>query len=242
MDLNHYVPSCTTHSVRVPTMTYVTDVRAMSLFRALREKNEGQMEVSERALALTDMLVHMNPANYTVWQCRAHVLIQMALSGQENDRLYKELDFLDTFALVNMKNYQVWYANMTLTRRQHRKLIVSILGDPTRELDFVSSVLDHDGKNYHTWAYRQWILAHFGGLGFRDESVSAVGAGQYPHFWASDIAYADKMIQDDVRNNSAYNHRWYCIFGRAMHGRSELPAEMEEVRDAEIKYVCCFLT
>mgnify|MGYP007054284479 CR=1 FL=1 len=39
----------------------------MSLFRALREKNEGQMEVSERALALTDMLVHMNPANYTVW-------------------------------------------------------------------------------------------------------------------------------------------------------------------------------
>ena len=50
------------------------------------------------------------------------------------------------------------------------------------------------------------------------------------------------MIQNDVRNNSAYNHRWYCIFGRAMHGRSELPAEMEEVRDAEIKYVCCFLT
>lgn len=152
----------------------------MSLFRALREKNEGQMEVSERALALTDMLVHMNPANYTVWQCRAHVLIQMALSGQENDRLYKELDFLDTFALVNMKNYQVWYANMTLTRRQHRKLIVSILGDPSRELEFVSSVLNHDGKNYHTWAYRQWILAHFGGLGLRDESVSAVGSWPIP--------------------------------------------------------------
>ena len=77
MGLNHCVQSCTTHSVRVSGSTYVTDVRAMSLFRALRERNEGQIEVSERALALTEMLVHMNPANYTVWQCRAHVLIQM---------------------------------------------------------------------------------------------------------------------------------------------------------------------
>lgn len=205
----------------------------MGLFRSMREKNDGKIEVSERALALTDILVQMNPANYTVWQCRAHVLIQMATTGHGNECLYKELDFLDEFALENMKNYQVW---------QHRKVVVSVLGDPSRELNFVSTVLNNDTKNYHTWAYRQWVLAHFGGLGLRDKSVTAAGAGQYPQMWEEDVKYADAMIQKDVRNNSAYNHRWYCLFGRAMQGKSELSKELESVRDNEIKYVHMRLT
>ena len=114
-------------------------------------------------------------------------------------------------------------------------MIVSMLGDPSREMDFISATLDQDSKNYHTWAYRQWVLAHFGGLGPRDVKVEAAGAGQYPQLWEADIIYADSMILKDVRNNSAFNHRWFCIFGRAMQGRSELPPEMEPKRDDEIK-------
>ena len=77
-----------------------------------------------------------------------------------------------------------------------------MLGDPSREMDFISATLDQDSKNYHTWAYRQWVLAHFGGLGPRDVKVEAAGAGQYPQLWEADIIYADSMIQKDVRNNS----------------------------------------
>lgn len=89
--------------------TYTSDAKAISLYRALMSKDKGSMEVSDRALALTELLVHMNPANYTVWQSRAQVLIRMASRGDAYGCLQKELEFLDRFALINMKNYQVWY-------------------------------------------------------------------------------------------------------------------------------------
>ena len=115
------------------------------------------------------------------------------------------------------------------------KASIQSLCDAAWERHVRTATLDQDSKNYHTWAYRQWVLAHFGGLGPRDVKVEAAGAGQYPQLWEADIIYADSMIQKDVRNNSAFNHRWFCIFGRAMQGRSELPPDMEPKRDDEIK-------
>ena len=94
-----------------------------------------------------------------------------------------------------MKSYQVW---------QHRRMILSALGDPSTELNFIDSVLAKDGKNYHTWAYRQWVLAQYGGLpGGGAEKAS------HPGLWEGELAYATKLIGEDVRNNSAWNHRYY---------------------------------
>lgn len=108
MGQSHYVPFSTTRIVRV-CVTNLSDRRVMGLFRALRAKYNGEVEVSERSLALTFYLVHLNPANYTIWQYRAQVLIQMATDEDHALLLKKELEFLDHFALINMKNYQVWY-------------------------------------------------------------------------------------------------------------------------------------
>ena len=39
--------------------------------------------------------------------------------------------------------------------RHHRKVIVELSnGDPHLELDFISSILTNDAKNYHAWQYR----------------------------------------------------------------------------------------
>ena len=59
--------------------------------------------------------------------------------------LREELDFMDTFADDNPKNYQVWY---------HRRAIVERLGDPYNELEFCQKVFMIDAKNYHAWAHR----------------------------------------------------------------------------------------
>lgn len=59
--------------------------------------------------------------------------------------LHKELDYLDRFAEENPKNYQLWY---------HRRAIVELLQDPSRELDFTETVFLIDGKNYHAWSHR----------------------------------------------------------------------------------------
>ncbi|WFD40400.1 galactose-6-sulfurylase [Malassezia japonica] len=200
--------------------------KAMDLFRALKQMRPNGVEASERALALTEHLIYLNPANYSVWQYRAQVLLEMAASDASHQRLRDELDFMDEFAQGNMKNYQIW---------QHRRVIVSVLGDPSRELAFTSTVLDLDSKNYHTWAYRQWVLAHFGGLHKHDNKVEAPGAGAFPALWDGELAYVDNMLEADVRNNSAYNHRWFCVWGRLLEGRI-VPPELEAKRQEEIDY------
>lgn len=74
----------------------------MDILRALRARS--QVEASDRVFALTEHLIKMNPANYSVWNYRMQALIFMG----SDDALRRELDFLDCLAHANMKNYQVW--------------------------------------------------------------------------------------------------------------------------------------
>lgn len=52
---------------------------------------------------------------------------------------------MDDFAAENPKNYQIWH---------HRRAVVELLGDGSRELAFSETVFDTDAKNYHAWAHR----------------------------------------------------------------------------------------
>lgn len=95
---------------------FITDANAMALFRALSAKSKT-VEISERALALTAHLIELNPANYSVWQYRAQVLVAMTERDSSSLHLRNELEFLDEFAHQNLKNYQIWlvylnFANM----------------------------------------------------------------------------------------------------------------------------------
>ncbi|WFD20154.1 galactose-6-sulfurylase [Malassezia caprae] len=94
---------------------------------------------------------------------------------------------------------------------------VSMLGDPSEEMKFIEVTLDVDAKNYHTWAYRQWVLSYFGGMGENEHSMSSPGASQFPQLWDTELAYTDMMIRRDIRKD--------C-----------LGPSMENVREAEIDY------
>jgi protein farnesyltransferase/geranylgeranyltransferase type-1 subunit alpha len=112
----------------------------------------------------------------------------MALDSPLDD----ELDLMDDIAVEHMKTYQVWH---------HRRLIITKVGatSPFRvaaELAFIASALSEDAKNYHTWSYRQWLLAHFN----RDD------------LWDGELGYVDAMLRDDIRNNSAWHHRFFVVF------------------------------
>ena len=52
-----------------------------------------------------------------------------------------------------------------------------------------------DTKNYHVWSYRQWLVRHFS-------------------IWDSELGYVESLLRSDIRNNSAWNHRWVITFGR----------------------------
>lgn len=209
------------------------DSKAMDLFRALKQMHPGGVEASERALHLTEHLVHLNPANYSIWQYRAQVLMALCAVDSGQERLRNELAFLDDFAQVNLKNYQIWYDE--LLHRQHRRVIVSLLGDPSRELAFTRANLEIDSKNYHTWAYRQWVLAYFGGLHAHEDKLQGPGAGAFPQLWEGECGFVDEMLERDVRNNSAYNHRWFCLFGRNAPAACDA-SQLEQRRLAEMDY------
>ncbi|KYN39435.1 Protein farnesyltransferase/geranylgeranyltransferase type-1 subunit alpha [Trachymyrmex septentrionalis] len=115
---------------------------AYDYFRAILKSNEK----SERALALTETCIWLNPANYTVWQYRREILKTLAKN------LYEEVKYTDRMIKYNSKNYQVWH---------HRKVIVEWLQDPSEELAFMETVLCKDAKNYHAWQHRQWCIQTF---------------------------------------------------------------------------------
>ncbi|KAI0763476.1 protein prenylyltransferase [Trametes elegans] len=163
-------------------------------------------EMSSRVLKLTEKIIRMNPAHYTAWQHRYKTLIALKLDLEE------ELRLMDDIALQFMKTYQVWH---------HRRLLLTALNSvdvAVLELDFLRDVLAEDAKNYHTWSYRQWLLAHF---------------NSEARLWARERAYAEELLAADVRNNSAWHHRFFVVFSSGVRLGDE---DREQVLRRELAY------
>lgn len=171
---------------------------AMDYFRGIVAKGEK----SQRVLELTEHIIRMNPAHYTVWQYRYDTLLELEAP------LDKELALMDELALTNMKFYQVWH---------HRKLLLLKYAQPAAELSFISKVLAVDSKNYHTWAYRQWLLAHF----------------DQEDLWSLELPSVELLLQEDVRNNSAWHHRFFVVFDSGVREGDE---DREQVLRREINF------
>ncbi|KAH3916148.1 hypothetical protein HBI56_037380 [Parastagonospora nodorum] len=116
--------------------------QAMGYLRAVMAKNE----FSDRVLALTEHIISMNPAHYTVWLYRAKTISELGISLQD------EIAWLNPTALKHLKNYQIWH---------HRHTIIDALGSVEGEPEFISTMLEQDSKNYHVWSYRQWLVKRF---------------------------------------------------------------------------------
>lgn len=118
--------------------------------------------------------------------------------------LNEELDFVDNIASNNPKNYQIWH---------HRRWIADKLGKGSlsRELEFTRTIFCQDAKNYHAWSHRQWVLLNLGG-------------------WEDELAYCQKLLEEDVFNNSAWNQRYFVIT------KSPLLGGLESMRESEVSY------
>ncbi|EWC44616.1 hypothetical protein DRE_06605 [Drechslerella stenobrocha 248] len=177
---------------------------AMSYLRATMAANDH----TPRVLNLTAEIIDMNPAHYTVWSYRFKTLISLDAAKQlDTEELTwgwrSELDWVQSIARQNQKNYQIWH---------HRQLIIDHLGDPTSERERTDEMFGLDSKNYHVWTYRQWLIRRFGL--FDEEELAATA----------------KLLEEDVRNNSAWNHRYFVVFGKLGAGK---PAEAAVVAEIE---------
>ncbi|KAH8103042.1 protein prenylyltransferase [Cristinia sonorae] len=179
---------------------------ATEYFRAIVKADE----VSERVLQLTYDIISMNPAHYSAWQYRYRTLVAL------KHPLDVELELMDAFAIKFLKTYQVWH---------HRRLLLTALRSSapsplsiaSKELAFIIRALSTDTKNYHTWSYRQWLLAFFD-----DEEL-----------WEGELPYVERLLETDVRNNSAWHHRYFVVWGRV---RAEGEIDVGDVLKREIAY------
>jgi len=172
---------------------------ATNYFRAVVKNGE----MSQRVLELTETIIRLNPAHYSAWQYRYQTLLAIKAP------LDVELHLMDEIATKHLKTYQVWH---------HRRLLLTQLRTPAPELAFIAKGLQQDVKNYHTWAYRQWLLAHFD-----DEE----------NLWPGELPFVEEMLTHDVRNNSAWHHRFFVVFQSGVRAGDE---DREEVVRRELSY------
>jgi protein farnesyltransferase/geranylgeranyltransferase type-1 subunit alpha len=193
------VPQHDTLSPMAPIF-YSTEYQdAADYFRAIVQAQER----SQRALEITEHLIRLNPSHYTVWRYRYETLLELKAD------LAAELEFMNDVAIRHLKSYQVWH---------HRRLLLTQLGTPGRELAFIARVLRDDSKNYHTWAYREWVLAHF----------------NQNDLWAGELEFVEKLLDEDLRNNSAWHHRFFVVWDSGVREGDE---DREAVLRREINYV-----
>ena len=183
-------------------------VDAHDYFRAVHASGE----VSRRALDLTAECLRMNGANYTVWHRRWALVEALAaaeaetkasctspaIDGDDHREDHRErpspslvdleLAYATAMALENPKNYQVW---------NHMRLVSQHLGDVSveRNVRATGEALALDAKNIHAWTHRLWVTRTFPKT-TRD----------------AERAFTERMIDDDVRNNSAWNQRFAVTF------------------------------
>ena len=124
-----------------------------------------------------------------------------------------ELRLMDEIAIRYLKTYQVWH---------HRRLLVLQTRKPAPELAFIATCLEVDAKNYHTWSYRQWLLAHF-----NDDEL-----------WAGELDFVEGMLAEDLRNNSAWHHRFFTVFQCGVRKGDE---DRSIVTRRELAYVHSFI-
>ncbi|THH30915.1 hypothetical protein EUX98_g3281 [Antrodiella citrinella] len=185
----------------------LADKDATDYFRAVVKSDE----ISERVLQLTEDIIRLNPAHYSAWQFRYRTLIAL------KSNLDAELALMDVLAIQFLKTYQVWHHRRLILTALHGASPSESLDAAAKELHFITRALDTDTKNYHTWSYRQWLLAFFD-----DEAL-----------WEGELPYVEKLLDVDVRNNSAWHHRYYVVWGRV---RANGEVDQEEVLKGEIAY------
>ena len=174
---------------------------------------------------------------------------KLPLPSLDGPTLRSELDLAASLGGDNPKNYQVWYHRRALFE-PHLVGVVAVGGGgggggdggggdddddddagsvaaaekmALTELAYVDGVLRVDGKNYHAWSHRQFLV--------RSVPTSSVLRSEYKAI--------DDLLVADVRNNSVWNHRWFIAHCTAAPGSGaeaeatprRLPGDAELARE-----------
>ncbi|PVV01611.1 hypothetical protein BB560_003966 [Smittium megazygosporum] len=199
----------------------------MSYLRAFLKENE----ISERAYEVVGHAIILNPGNFTAW------LYRYQLFGALGKDVFEELDWISDIAEDVPKNYQLWYqrqkivSNLIETKQIEKYNLDAGSKEGTvpgegnlpshdfqnaiiaSEIQFTNKQLANDTKNFHAWAYRQYIIKSF-------------------ELWEYEMKFTCEKIMNDIRNNSAWNQKYFVL----TRGNSSEKITDKGVLSSEISY------
>jgi protein farnesyltransferase/geranylgeranyltransferase type-1 subunit alpha len=155
-------------------------------------------------------------------------------------RVEYELQLASRLGGANPKTYQIWYHRRAVVEHLHELASTDDIGNHDgalrlmlqerihTELEYLRTVVRADGKNYHAWSYRQFLLMLMmqavptvppsGQDTYKDDDDDG-DCNDVDNVWSNELQYASELIDDDGRNNSAWNHRWFVLMNDATNWR-----------------------
>lgn len=215
-----------------------------------------RQDLSTTTLDLTSKVLLLNPEYYTIWNQRRRVLQNLFTIGQENATedtvkdqvsglLTNDLQFLVPLLLKFPKCYWIWNHRYWLLRQTSALLPRNAAQKYwTQELGLVSKMLGRDGRNFHGWNYRRFVISGLQELlsstGAADPAEERAGQGapndQELSIIESEFAYTTKMIKSNLSNFSAWHNRSKLI-PRLLDERKATMEQRKKLFDGELAFI-----
>ncbi|GAA5876847.1 hypothetical protein JCM16303_006307 [Sporobolomyces ruberrimus] len=163
-------------------------------------------DYSNETLQLTTRVLGLNPEFHTGWSMRRRTLLQGLLSRTESTQekqeiLERDLDLTNRSLKLNPKNYSVW---------EHRKWVLETMPDAdwTLEIKMVEMYLEKDGRNFHSWDYRRYLITSITSLYDSPERLSIRTKPLPPRpTTESELLFTTRKISSNFSNFSAWHYR-----------------------------------
>ncbi|KAI8096596.1 uncharacterized protein BX664DRAFT_62126 [Halteromyces radiatus] len=193
-------------------------------------------------LNLTTQILQTNPDYYTIWNIRRQVLLKGILlplttepteatkvstisssDVEANQKVYlQELDLFMQLIRINPKSYWMW---------NHRRWCLETMPQPSwkGELKLVDKMLTMDGRNFHGWNYRQYVVSQLRKLASSKEEDYRIVEQEYE--------FTTQKIHQSFSNYSAWHQRSKLlpeiVAKMTMEERNQVARnELEMVNDA----------
>lgn len=179
-------------------------------FRGLIAKlDRGEVTLSDpRFHEIAVDIIDDNPSEYTAWH---YLRLYTTANALTLDEYRAELAFVDRVAEESPKNYQFWVYRESIIENILKRYPESVKREElaTDELNWCAKLIKDDSKNYHAWDYRQWVIRYFA-------------------TWNFELDYTEFLLDSDLRNNSAWTHRFFVLTHEAAAAAAAKKEEEEE--------------
>ncbi|MBW0511563.1 hypothetical protein O181_051278 [Austropuccinia psidii MF-1] len=160
---------------------------------ALLNRHALQQYSENDSLPLSAAVLKLNPEHVTAWSFRRHCLLALRFKAGKDDQQFEqalkgELPITLASFERNPKAYPIW---------EHRKWVLGhlSLADWNAELKLLERFLKIDGRNFHAWDYRRYIISKL-----KQQAPSS-------SLNTEELNFSARQIESNFSNFSAWHYR-----------------------------------